>query len=665
MTRLVTMLAGLFCALTVAARDQENAATPIPQRYHAIEKTKRTRLLEVYGFPEVQPALGPSAAYATNGKWAVFTSVMPADDEGTLSSHLFVWDIDRGVLHKEIAFAGKAVTALALNAAGTQALVSTSAIDAKTKTPSYAFALVDVAAGKEIRTFGGQRQPVFSIAISPDGAHALSSGLGNLKHWNLAKGTELAAIKIPEDTIVAAVQYLPDGKQALTGWNNAVQLWDLASGKPLREFKSKKSGSTIIDLAVTPDGKRFAAADYALTLRVWDTASAREIATLHKDPPPLPNTNGAPLAITADGNTVIACWSFFAPLGNARDEVFVCRLDTRTAKETWGTKLAMQGVVPIRLDGKNLLVGGGANPFCVLDAESGKELRRWGGPKGAVSALARDHAGKIMSASNDGMLYVCGDGKQREAWRAHDAAINALAVSKDRKQLLTASADNTVKLHDVVKGTPVCTLAGHNGNVTTVAFGPDDTWAASGSDDRTVILWDIKTGKKRHTLEGHAEGINAVAVSPGGDWLASASNDNTIRLWPLKEGKPDSDRDSVVLDQHTRQVTCVAFSSDGKQLLSAGQDQTLKLWDVAQARLVREMKGHTNWISAAVFHGPDLVLSASDDLTVRLWDLQTGKEVDRIDLATVSDGPRSLLSLGGGEFAVGTSGWVVLRMAVR
>jgi len=40
------------------------------------------------------------------------------------------------------------------------------------------------------------------------------------------------------------------------------------------------------------------------------------------------------------------------------------------------------------------------------------------------------------------------------------------------------------------------------------------------------------------------------------------------------------------------------------------------------------------------------------------------KELDRIDLSTVSDGPRSLLSFAGGEFAVGTSGWVVMRFAL-
>jgi WD40 repeat protein len=324
----------------------------------------------------------------------------------------------------------------------------------------------------------------------------------------------------------------------------------------------------------------------------------------------------------------------------------------------------MRGSVPLRLQGKGLLLGGGANPFCEWDPSDGKERHVWGGPKGPVNALARLPSGQVLSAGNEGVLFVCSaSGQQVTAWRAHDSGINAMATSGDGKWLLTAGADHTVKLHDLAKRTPLRTLAGHTGAVTSVLFGGDD-WAASGGDDRMVILWDLKSGKKRYTLEGHAEGVNAVALSPRGDWLASASNDNTIRLWPLMDGRPDPDRESIVLDDHTKQVLCVAFSPDGKQLVSAGHDKTVKLWNVAAQKVVRHMEGHKNWVSAVTFHGPDLVLSASDDLTVRLWEAATGKELDRIDLATASDGPRSLLALGTDEFAVGTSGWVVMRFGL-
>jgi WD40 repeat protein len=653
-----------FLVPLVGPRAQDQPAAPsIPARYQAIAKTPHTRLLEVYGSPEVQPGFGATAAYSANGKWAVFASTMPTGDDNTPPmSQLFVWDVEHGSLAKEIPLDGRAITALALSADGAQALLGALTIDAKSKMPGYPLLVVDVAGGKEIRSFGSHKNPVFRLAVSPDGKHALSGSIGTCKQWDLDTGKELTPIAVGESKVVAALAYLPDGKRALTGSAGEVRLCDLGTGKEVRTYKSKAPTSAALGLTVSADGKRFVSADTEPVASLWETDTGKEIGVWSKP-------GGGPTAVSAepilldDGQGAIVCWGLADLIGGVRESARVVRFDA-AGKEVWSKSVPMQGMVPARLNGKNLLLGGGANPFCVWNPADGSELRRWGGPKGAVTALVRTAAGDLLSASNDGLLYRCAHGNQATAWRAHDAAINAMAMSRDRKLLLTASADKTVKLHDAAKGTPLCTLQGHTGNVTSVAFGPDQAWAASGSDDRTVILWDLKEGKKRYTLEGHAEGVNAIAISPQGDWLASASDDNTIRIWPIKDGKPDPERDPIVLDQHTRQVTCVTFSVDGKEVLSAGQDQTIKLWDLGQQKVLREFKGHKNWISAAIFAGPDRVLSASDDLTVRLWDAQSGKELDRIDLSTVSDGPRSVLILGDGEFAVGTSGWVVLRVGL-
>jgi len=483
---------------------------------------------------------------------------------------------------------------------------------------------------------------------------------------DLKLGKAIASLKVPDDTLVAAVAYMPGDKQALSGWGGEVRLWDLADAKEIRAFKTNNAGVAILGLAVSADGKRFAAADFDYSATLWETDSGKDLAIWRRQTTALtPDPAAAQVALAADGKSVIACWAGFSPSGGMRDSTFLCRFDGATGKETWSKAVPLQGAVPVRWTGKTLLLGGGANPFCEWQSADGTETRTWGGHKGPVTALASAPAGAILSAGSEGVLFLSGGpgGNQVAAWRAHDAAIGAIAVRKDGK-LLTGSADKTVTLHDVAKRTSLATLQGHTGNVTSVLFGDTDTWAASASDDRTIILWDLKLGKKRHVLEGHAEGVNAIALSPRGDWLASASNDNTIRLWPLKDGKPDPERDSVVLDGHKRQATCVAFSPDGKLLLSASQDQTMKLWDLAKQEVVRELKGHKNWISAAIFHGPDRILSASDDLSVCVWDVQTAKELDHIDLSTVSDGPRSLLSLGDGEFAVGTSGWVVMRFAL-
>ncbi len=666
MRRIAVALLALLPALTSIGPSAQEGAGPasIVPRYRAVQKTTHTRLLQVYGGPEVPPGLGDTGAYAATGKVAVFAgNFPPAGDKGDRRSALFVWDLVQQNFVKEIPLAGREISAIALTADGRRALLGVVTVDPKTQDFRHSLLWIDLTTGKEMLAFGSHAKYIQAVAVAPDGSHALSGAPGGLYYWDLRQGKEAGTFQVPADKIVAAIAFLPDGKRALTGWGGDVRLWDLAAGKVERTYADNRAATTVLALAVSGDGKHFAAADFGLSAGLWETDTGRALGTWHVDAQP-PTALVAQVALSADGKSVYATWDTLNPGGAARESAILCRLNVGSAKPIWRQEVPMTGTVPLRLDGERLLVGGGPNLFTVRDVSDGRVRQIWGGPKGPINSLAYAADVLLLSAGHGGNAFRCKrEDRQATAWQVHDAPINALAVSRDGKRLLAAGADKTLMLFDLSRPAPLGTLAGHAGGVTSVVFGADGTWAASGGDDRTVILWDLKTRKPRQRLEGHADRVNAVAVSPGGAWVASTSDDNTVRLWPIKDGRLDPDRDSVDLGGHTRPVLSVAFSPDGKRLLTAGRDMTLRLWDVVGQKLSREWKGHTNWVTAVAFLNPGVVLSASDDLTVRLWDAGTGQELDRIDLAEATDAPRSLAVLGPAEFAVGTSGWAVLRFA--
>jgi WD40 repeat protein len=73
-------------------------------------------------------------------------------------------------------------------------------------------------------------------------------------------------------------------------------------------------------------------------------------------------------------------------------------------------------------------------------------------------------------------------------------------------------------------------IEGHSGGVNSIACSLDGSQIVSGSADTTVRLWDAKTGKELAKLEGHRKVVSSVAFSPDGVHIISGSFDGTVRV---------------------------------------------------------------------------------------------------------------------------------------
>ncbi|BAY44986.1 WD-40 repeat-containing protein [Scytonema sp. HK-05] len=411
---------------------------------------------------------------------------------------------------------------------------------------------------------------------------------------------------------VTGVSFSPDGKMLATASaDNTVKLWDTATGKEIKTL----SGHTdrVWDVSFSPDGKMLATASADNTVKLWDTATGKEIKTLtgHKNAVygVSFSPNGKMLASASYDNTV-KLW------------------ETATGKEIKTLSGHTNTVFGVSFspDGKMLATASADNTVKLWNPATGQEIQTFSGHTNWVNGVNFSPDGKMLAtASRDKTvkLWETATGKEIKTFSGHTNAVKGVSFSPDGKMLATASRDKTVKLWETATGKEIKTFSGHTNWVNGVSFSPDGKMLASTSGDKTVKLWKTATGKEMKTFSGHTNTVWDVSFSPDSKMLATASNDNTVKLWNTDTGK-----EMKTLTGHKNAVYGVSFSPDGKMLATASRDNMVKLWNTNTGKEMKTLTGHTNWVNGVSF-SPDgkMLATASRDNTVKLWNTDTGKEM--------------------------------------
>jgi WD40 repeat protein len=121
------------------------------------------------------------------------------------------------------------------------------------------------------------------LAFSPDSSRLAISCETTVTLWDMASGRQSGSLKWPPAeppySNITSLTHSPDGRQLAVGrGSDGIRLWDTATGREIRGLQGHTGA--VSRLAYSPDGRRLASASADRTVKLWDLATGNEVLTL-------------------------------------------------------------------------------------------------------------------------------------------------------------------------------------------------------------------------------------------------------------------------------------------------------------------------------------------------------------------------------------------------
>jgi WD40 repeat protein len=295
-------------------------------------------------------------------------------------------------------------------------------------------------------TLRGHENEVSDVRLGRDERQIASSSSDHtIRLWNAR--TPVTSLQL-SGPATAGVGFVDGGSKLASGDGQFVQVWDLLSGAIARQVAL---AAPIASIALSTDGGRIVTGSRDTIVRLWDSASGRElmrwIPSPHTSVPrpgfSLPSVYvPPPVAMGLDGSIVAASLTH-------RD---ISRW--RLARDRW-------------------------TPEPPLTSS------RW------ITSLAIASDGiRLASADVDGVVTIW-DGQAGKAvaeLRGHDGAAEAVALSPDGSRIATGGVDRTVRIWDANAHELLLTMR-VEWPVSNVAFSPDGERLAARLVNGAVHVW--------------------------------------------------------------------------------------------------------------------------------------------------------------------------------
>src|SRR6266545_2729241 len=402
-----------------------------------------------------------------------------------------------------------------------------------------------------------------SFDFSADGKSLLTHEHDRVRLWEVATGKPRVTIALEHDSFREA-QLSPGGRKiALTGRGHEIRWLDAATGKPLASWKG---GIDRVDtLAFSRDGATVVSADWG-AIRLWDASTGKVI-----QQPSGPSQICYSLIFSADGTVLLAASHNEFSFLDGRTLRPRTRVPVTVPRHSYPDYRYSVALSPA---GDRAAFLGEKEEIVLVGARNPKVVRTLRRPGWLAASLAFSTDGKQLYAVG----HKCSG---LRVWNVQTGQEGSSLDEQLRPLSNLSVARAAGKIAVVVEGLPA-----------------------------HCQIWDLRTGKAERSLKCVARSI---LLSPDGKLLA-AHHGNSVAVWDVIK-QVERHRFDFGVDGPSDW----AFSSDGSMLVT-GHAGSFKTWNMADGKMVAEVRGHPGGM-VALACSPDGtgLVSACTSCTVLRW----------------------------------------------
>lgn len=433
------------------------------------------------------------------------------------------------------------------------------------------------------------------------------------------------------------IEFSPNGDQFAVATTIGIWIYDSRTGREVHRFEGIMGGANAI--SYSPDGRYIAAAHQDRTIRLWDLIRINQ--DIEKNTLRGHNKKIYDLTYSPDGSKLasasadnnIRLWNLANFPAHHRDRIESKLLPYRDT------------VLTVAFSSDSQLVAGGSvnGTIQVWDANTGDQIYLFTEhTKPVEQVVFSPDRKKLVSASTDQTVRVwslVGVGGKLDSTISHESPVYTVSYLSNGNSLVTGSADKLIRIWNTQTYTEQQNpLKGHKDQVSVLDCSSDSKIIVSGSPDGTVFVWDVIGERKKFDISGHTGGIKALVYTEDNRIRASGTGlDGKLRIWDAGT----SSELSTIRD-HFDLTQSVIFSNDGRHVASGGSyDGTVFLSEVQKilsnknsiqtTTVSHRFNGNPHGISAlAISPRNSVIATGGTDGNIYIFNIQTERELKKL-----------------------------------